>query len=278
MRRLLLVPFSLLVLTGSATAQITVSVDKFAAYLHLDPVDLANAAQAIDLGAMGLVPGTTITLAPAGDWDAGPGGDTQTNMLGVFSAGAGLLAETAAHRVPGAIDAGVHDVTGGTWPNGQPTDIPEDFLISGPPRSSLTVVIPPGATHLFVTPADIYYRDNEDPDGDFAVTITVVSTAGVGGSPPGTPHAIALRAEPNPFRDGTSIGFQLDQPATVRLTIHDVTGRRVRTLIASRLPAGRHAAMWDGRDASGLASPSGSYFARLEVARRTGVARISRVR
>lgn len=178
--------------------------------------------------------------------------------------------------MPGAIDAGVHDVTGGTWPGNEPTDIPEDFLISGPPRSSITVVIPPGATHLFVTPADIYYRDNEDPDGDFAVTITVVSTASAGGATAGM-RALALAAYPNPFRAATSVAFQLDEPASVQLTIHDVGGRRVRTLIAARVPAGRHAAMWDGRDDSGLAVPGGTYFARFEAGERTARTRISRL-
>jgi flagellar hook assembly protein FlgD len=49
------------------------------------------------------------------------------------------------------------------------------------------------------------------------------------------------------------------------LAIYDARGARVRTLLATRLPAGRHAIVWDGRDAGGSAVASGIYFSRLDV-------------
>ena len=63
------------------------------------------------------------------------------------------------------------------------------------PGCTIAIVIPPGATHLFVSPADIYYRDNSDPDGDLGVKITLVSTTS---APPGspTPRAICSRRTP----------------------------------------------------------------------------------
>jgi hypothetical protein len=55
----------------------------------------------------------------------------------------------------------------------QPTDIPEDFRVTNSDggRSSVTVTIPPGATHLFVGVEDSEPTDNRDPDGDYRVRI-----------------------------------------------------------------------------------------------------------
>ena len=250
----------LLLSGGAASAQTTIPVDVLSAYLHLDPADLANPAQPIDLASMGLVPGYVIGLECAGDWNAGPGGDVQTNLLGVFSSDASLLAPSLLHRVPGAIDGGSYNFSGSTWPGGEPTDIPEDFLIG---RPGISIKIPPGATRLFVTPADIYYRDNSDPDGDLGVTITLISTASVPAGGPNSQH-LKLSAQPNPFTAASSITFATAGAANMRLTVHDLTGRAVRTLVTGSLQPGSHLERWDGRDASGRRVPAGIYFARLE--------------
>lgn len=274
MSRRLLLTCCLLFVALPATAQTTVPIDVFGAYLHVDPADLASDAVPIDLAALGLAPGYTITLTPAGDWHAGPGDDVQTGSLAVFSNGATLLGPTLADRVPGALDAAVSHFTGGTWPGNQPTDIAYDFYYLA---AGITVVIPAGATHLFVTPADIYYRDNSDPDGDFGVTITLVSTVGV---PPGRAGAsdAALAAFPNPFHGGTAIAFELARGAAVRLTVHDVTGRLVRTLAAGAMPAGSHRVAWDGLDAGGVSLAAGCYFARLDDGSRVRTTRLLLVR
>jgi hypothetical protein len=259
MSRILLVASCLLGCAGPVVAQAVVPIDVHSAYLHVDTADFANPALAIDLGALGLAPGYTIGLECAGAWDPGPGGDDQTNLLGVFSDSATLLDRSLLHRVPGAIDAGLDNNSGSTWPSGEPTDIAEDFLIG---RPGIAIVIPAGATHLFVTPADIYYTDNSDPDGDLGVTITLISTTAVAPASPGLP-SLALSARPNPTGGEASIAFRLAAAATVRLTIHDVTGRLVRTLIAGGMEPGSHLARWDGSDSDGRRVPSGSYFARL---------------
>jgi flagellar hook assembly protein FlgD len=42
--------------------------------------------------------------------------------------------------------------------------------------------------------------------------------------------------------------------------------------------AGEHAAMWDGRDESGMPAPAGLYFARLVAGSRTTASRLVVVR
>jgi hypothetical protein len=71
---------------------------------------------------------------------------------------------------------------------------------------------------------------------------------------------------PNPFRNSTRIHFRLGQPAHTELSVFDVSGRRVRTLVDGPLPAGEHSEMWDGRLESGVAGHGGVYFIRVKTA------------
>lgn len=71
-------------------------------------------------------------------------------------------------------------------------------------------------------------------------------------------------AFPNPVRDRTQFVLSVASERTARLTLLDVGGRRVKTLLDGHLAAGRHAIAWDGRDESGAALPPGLYLARYE--------------
>jgi flagellar hook assembly protein FlgD len=68
---------------------------------------------------------------------------------------------------------------------------------------------------------------------------------------------------PNPFNPETTIRYDLPVQAEVRLTIFDVLGRTVRTLIEQKQPAGGHSAVWDGRDDRGRQLASGLYLYRV---------------
>ena len=76
-----------------------------------------------------------------------------------------------------------------------------------------------------------------------------------------------LSAGPNPFTNGTEIGFMLASPARIDLRIYDLAGREVRQLSDwSSLPAGVHRMGWDGKRSGGRVVPAGIYFARLRGA------------
>ena len=63
---------------------------------------------------------------------------------------------------------------------------------------------------------------------------------------------------PNPFNPVTIIPFSLGLEGDATLTIHDVAGRRVATLVDGYLSAGAHRVSWDAS-----AFPSGTYYCRL---------------
>jgi len=72
-------------------------------------------------------------------------------------------------------------------------------------------------------------------------------------------------AAPNPFSSHTTLSFVLPAPAHVRLSIFDVAGRRVATLLDERREMGSHQVHWNGDDASGRRAPAGAYFVQLEA-------------
>jgi flagellar hook assembly protein FlgD len=53
------------------------------------------------------------------------------------------------------------------------------------------------------------------------------------------------------------------------LTIFDLAGRLVATLVDGTLDAGTHSAVWDARDGNGRSQASGVYIARLQAGDRS---------
>ncbi len=93
-------------------------------------------------------------------------------------------------------------------------------------------------------------------------------------APDAAPVALRLGpAVPNPFRSAAHITYTLPAPGRVELTVFDVVGRRVRTLVADAQPGGAHSVQWDGRDARGTPVTSGVYYYRLGVDGRDVVTR-----
>jgi len=75
------------------------------------------------------------------------------------------------------------------------------------------------------------------------------------------PDKISLSQNyPNPFNPSTSIDFQLPQRTIVTLSVFDVLGRQVATLLNEEKQAGSYRVTWD---ASVL--PSGIYFCRMRT-------------
>ena len=90
--------------------------------------------------------------------------------------------------------------------------------------------------------------------------ITDNTLTGVESDPAPDAPPLALRAIPNPFRFETAIQFSLASSGGARVTVYDVSGRRVRELHRGWLSSGRHTMGWDGRDDAGAAVASGIYF------------------
>jgi|GEM_PF-5839447 len=151
---------------------VTVALDPTATYLHTNPDDPAADARPIALADHGFAPGDSLTLTRRGAYDKqGSGGQ---GLTAVFSASDTLLDAAEPHRLPDALDAGPDYETSRTYYGDEPTDIPEDFLVSTQDGTdpAVTVDIPADATHLFAAPIDNLYSDNTDADDDFRVALS----------------------------------------------------------------------------------------------------------
>jgi len=79
------------------------------------------------------------------------------------------------------------------------------------------------------------------------------------------PRNLVQSVSPNPFNPSTAFRLRLPQASTVSLNVYDVSGRRIRTLLAqASMDMGEHQVRWDGRDGGGSPVAAGVYHWRLE--------------
>jgi hypothetical protein len=154
-----------------------------------------------------------------------------------------------------------------------------DFTIYRPmtwvQMTTLSGDVPEGESDML----EIVFDATGLPEGSYEATLTISSNAGEPLLIPvnievlfdltdanETPAVIALaKNHPNPFNPKTSIAFALSQNGPANLTVYDVGGRAVRTLIDGVLDSGEHLAVWDGKDDSGHSLASGLYFYKLQA-------------
>jgi hypothetical protein len=70
---------------------------------------------------------------------------------------------------------------------------------------------------------------------------------------------------PNPFNTETQIKYQLKKASFVTLSIYNILGEKVRTLVKEKQAGGLKTITWDGRDEKGNEVSSGIYFYELKA-------------
>ena len=92
---------------------------------------------------------------------------------------------------------------------------------------------------------------------------------------PSLPGDFALHQNyPNPFNPATTFAYDVPAVARVVLEIFDPLGRRVKTLVDARQPAGRFRAIWDATDARQQPAAAGVYFCRMQTDQFTRVIKV----
>ena len=85
------------------------------------------------------------------------------------------------------------------------------------------------------------------------------------GAPAASPVAVLHLPHPNPFNPTTSIRYHLTQRTHVTLSIFDVRGELVTTLVDEEQAPGTKSIVWNARDRRGHALASGVYLCRLHA-------------
>ncbi len=71
---------------------------------------------------------------------------------------------------------------------------------------------------------------------------------------------------PNPFNPETKINYSLAETGNAELTIYNIKGQRVKTLVNDHVESGEHSIIWNGKDDKDSDVSSGVYFYRLKTA------------
>jgi hypothetical protein len=154
---------------------------------------------------------------------------------------------------PNEIDAVEKVLVDASTPPGQWT---KHRLVAVAPTGTVTV----RAYFLFVSPSllpeDACFLD----DASFRST-TITDVAALP-----RPTDFELRQNvPNPFGASTRIDFVLLREDVVNLSVYDVAGRRVTTLLDGPVRSGPHSLTWDGIQKDGSPAAAGVYQCVLET-------------
>ena len=76
---------------------------------------------------------------------------------------------------------------------------------------------------------------------------------------------LQLMNYPNPFNPSTTIEFSIKSDSKVELSIFNIKGQKIQTLIQNELIAGKHSIIWNGDNDSGVSVSSGLYLYKLNV-------------
>ena len=103
------------------------------------------------------------------------------------------------------------------------------------------------------------YHSYTDEDGVFSISFQPVFAEDENPQP-----FTLMQNYPNPFNPSTTIPFTLDTAGHVSLTVFNISGQKIRTLIDDFRSKGLHTVIWDGRDNVGRNVGTGIYFYRLQ--------------
>ncbi len=157
---------------------------------------------------------------------------------------ASIEADVAAHNMTvgshvenGELSVLVYSLNGGEIPSGAHTLVNVENLSGAP---------------FTLDSAEIVTTDGQTVRVAYATTVDAL------------PASFSLQQNyPNPFNPNTKIAFTTPRSGRVTLTVYDILGRSLRTLVDRALDAGVHVVEWDGTDSRGAVAPSGVYFYKM---------------
>ena len=153
--------------------------------------------------------------------------------------------------------------TGGTVVGSGLTDNMGTYVIESLPAGTTTLSVDvdgyTGMDRSVSVPADAFEVNNID----FVMQTTGTASAS---QTPAIPSTFALHQNfPNPFNPSTTISFDMPLAGQVRLTVYNMLGQEIATLINGQMSSGRASIVWNATDRSGMNVTSGVYFYQLNV-------------
>lgn len=119
--------------------------------------------------------------------------------------------------------------------------------------------------------ATYYWRVKAHADSEFGKIYVFNVAAGPVGVDDGSsgqtlPDKFELfQNYPNPFNPSTSISYSLPVDAHVNISIFNILGQKIQTLVDEEMIAGNHSIIWDGKTSESKSAASGIYFYRIKA-------------
>ena len=158
------------------------------------------------------------------------------------------------------------------------------YVFDGPNLSSegtlIYSVIPNGASYCswvdtpeldisFLTEETFFLRINNHYSNTIPVVkfrVESVETIGIGGEPVTIPKDFVLYPNyPNPFNPTTTLKYDLPEDALVNITIYDMMGRQVKTLINDEQTAGYRFTQWNATNNADSPVSAGIYLYMIQA-------------
>jgi len=112
-------------------------------------------------------------------------------------------------------------------------------------------------------------------DGDFCDINTQYISVETGSEQDEIPEIeISLSNHPNPFNPTTTIQYNLVNDSNIELSIFNINGQKVKTLINENQTKGQHSSTWDGTDNNQKSVSSGIYLYKLKTDRNETINRM----
>lgn len=112
---------------------------------------------------------------------------------------------------------------------------------------------------------DLIITSNDPENLTQTVPVELVIT-GTEGEDNLIPSVTELKGNyPNPFNPETNINFNTSQESNVKITVFNIKGQKVTTLVDEIMPAGVHSISWNGKDENDRSVTSGVYFYTMEA-------------
>lgn len=112
----------------------------------------------------------------------------------------------------------------------------------------------------------VFVQNNTDRKVQNVEYLDINTLTSVGEPVNGVPTTFALAQNyPNPFNPTTTFDYAISKQSFVQITVYDLLGREVRTLLSEEKAVGIYNTTWDGTNNAGESVPSGMYLYRMSA-------------
>ncbi len=118
----------------------------------------------------------------------------------------------------------------------------------------------------------LYYQPGDDTINIAAILAN--DSLLVGSVTEATQRKLTSTAYPNPFNNQIAISYSLPSMTNVNISIYDIYGKKVTTLLSRQQTNGSYLVIWNGTNEAGVSMPSGVYFYSVSSGKETSNGKI----